>query len=69
MAAKTKTLTIGKRRLSLTNLDKLLYPGEKFTKARVIDYYGRISPYLLPHLKNHPVTLKRFPEGVFGEFF
>jgi bifunctional non-homologous end joining protein LigD len=69
MAAKTETLTIGKRRIDLSNLDKLLYPGKKFTKAKVIDYYIRIAPYLLPHLKNRPVTLKRYPEGVFGEFF
>src|SRR5215210_2172273 len=69
MAAKTQTITIRKRRIAVSNLDKLLYPGEKFTKAKVIDYYIRISPYLLPHLKNRPVTRKRYPEGVFGEFF
>lgn len=40
-----------------------------FTKANVIDYYVRVAPFLLPHLKNRPVTLKRFPEGVYGEFF
>ncbi|MEA2204915.1 MAG: bifunctional non-ous end joining protein LigD [Blastocatellia bacterium] len=69
MAAKIETVTIGKRRIELSHLDKLLYPGKKFTKAKVIDYYIRIAPYLLPHLKNRPVTLKRYPEGVFGEFF
>jgi len=40
-----------------------------FTKAHAIDYYIRVSKYLLPHLKHRPVTLKRFPDGVFGEFF
>src|SRR5256714_1073904 len=60
---------IGNRRIEVSNLDKVLYPGGKFTKAKVIDYYIRISEYLLPHLKNRPVTLKRFPDGVFGEFF
>src|SRR4051812_27484646 len=60
---------IGNRRIEVSNLDKVLYPGGNFTKARVIDYYIRISKYLLPHLKNRPVTLKRFPDGVFGEFF
>ena len=59
---------IGNRRIEVSNLDKVLYPGGKFTKAKVIDYYIRISEYL-PHLKNRPVTLKRFPDGVFGEFF
>ena len=69
MAERTEQLLVGRRRVSVSNLDKILYPGEKFTKAKVIDYYIRISKFLLPHLKNRPVTLKRFPAGVFGEFF
>src|SRR5215204_5393790 len=69
MARKTEQLTVRGRRVPVSNLDKILYPGGKFTKADVIDYYVRISKYLLPHLRNHPVTLKRFPEGVFAEFF
>ena len=55
------------RRLALTNLEKPLYPG--FSKAQVIDYYVRIAPVLLPHLKDRPVTLKRYPDGVEGSFF
>src|SRR5215204_6550140 len=69
MPTKREQVTIKGRRIAVSNLDKLLYPGEKFTKARVIDYYVNISKYLLPHLKDHPLTLKRFPEGVFGESF
>ena len=69
MARNTAELTVGRRRVSVSNLDKTLYPGDKFTKARVIDYYIGISRYLLPHLKDRPVTLLRFPEGVFGESF
>jgi bifunctional non-homologous end joining protein LigD len=69
MARKTEQLTVGRRRITVSNLEKILYPGGKFTKAKVIDYYVSISKYLLPHLKNHPITLKRFPEGVFGESF
>jgi bifunctional non-homologous end joining protein LigD len=65
----TEQLTVGKRRIQVSNLDQVLYPGKKFTRARVIDYYIRISKYLLPHLKNHPVTLKRFPDGVFGQAY
>ncbi len=57
------------RRLKLSNLDKVLYPAVGFTKAQVIDYYVRISPALLPHLRDRPLTLKRYPEGVDGEFF
>src|SRR5215213_10279698 len=69
MGPKTEQLSVGGRRIPVSNLDKLLYPGEKFTKAKLIDYYVRISKFLLPHLKNRPVTLKRFPDGVFGEAF
>ena len=69
MARKTEQLTVGRRRIAVANLNKLLYPGTKFTKARVIDYYISVSKYLLPHLKDRPVTLKRFPDGVFGEAF
>ena len=69
MARKTEQFAVGGRRIAVSNLDKILFPGEKFSKAHVIDYYVRISKYLLPHLRNHPVTLKRFPEGVFGQFF
>ena len=47
------------RRLVVSNLDKILFPGYKFTKADVIDYYIRISKYLLPHFRNRPVTLNR----------
>jgi bifunctional non-homologous end joining protein LigD len=66
---KEEQLKIGNRKIEVSNLDKVLYPGGKFTKGKIIDYYIRISEYLLPHLKNRPVTLKRFPEGVFGDFF
>ncbi len=57
------------RRLRLSNLDKVLYPRIGFTKAQVIDYYRRIAPVLLPHLRNRPLTLKRYPNGVEGDFF
>jgi bifunctional non-homologous end joining protein LigD len=57
------------RTLKLTNLDKVLYPDVGFTKAQVIDYYTRIAPVLLLHTRDHPLTLKRYPNGVYGEFF
>ena len=53
----------------VSNLDKIFYPGVGFTKAQVIDYYIRIASVLLPHLKNRPLTLKRYPDGVAGGFF
>jgi bifunctional non-homologous end joining protein LigD len=55
--------------LKLTNLDKVLYPATGFTKRQVIDYYARIAPVLLPHLKGRALTLKRYPNGVDSEFF
>ncbi len=67
----SKTIvTIGQRQVKLSNLDKLLYPGKGFTKGDVLDYYGRISGAMLPHLKDRPVSMKRFPDGVeSGAFF
>jgi len=52
------------RPLALTNLAKVLYPADGFTKAEVLDYYQRISPVLLPHIAGRPMTLRRFPHGV-----
>ena len=57
------------RRLSLSNLDKVFYPATGFTKGQVIDYYTRIAPVLLPHLRGRHLTLKRYPDGVEGQFF
>jgi bifunctional non-homologous end joining protein LigD len=57
-------VTVGNRRLKLTNLDKVLYPKTKTTKAEVIDYHARVADLILPHLKGRPLTLRRFPEGV-----
>jgi bifunctional non-homologous end joining protein LigD len=57
------------RRLSLSNLDKIFYPAVGFTKGQVIDYYTRIAPVLLPHLRGRHLTLKRYPNGVDGEYF
>ena len=57
-------VTVGRRKLKLTNLDKVLYPKTKTTKAEVIDYYARIADAILPHLRGRPLTLRRFPEGV-----
>ena len=57
------------KKLSLSNLEKVLYPAAGFTKAQVIDYFVRIAPALLPHLKGRPLTLKRYPNGVDGMHF
>jgi bifunctional non-homologous end joining protein LigD len=57
------------RTLQLSNLDKVLYPSTGFTKAQVIDYYVRIAPLLIPHAKDHPMTLLRYPDGAQGKSF
>jgi bifunctional non-homologous end joining protein LigD len=57
------------RRLSLVNLDKVFYPETGFTKGQLIDYYTRVAPVLLGHLRGRPLTLKRYPDGVTGPYF
>jgi bifunctional non-homologous end joining protein LigD len=62
-------LTVGTRRVEVSNLQKVFYPKTGFTKGDVIDYYIRVAPVLLPHLEDRPITLKRYPEGAEGFFF
>ena len=56
-------------RVSLTRLDKVLYPATGITKQDVLTYYIRVAPFLLPFLNNRPVTMHRFPDGIGGEGF
>ena len=68
MAAKSQ-LNIDGVKVEVSNLDKVFYPKTGFTKGDMIEYYIKISKYLLPHLKNRPISLKRYPDGVEGFFF
>jgi bifunctional non-homologous end joining protein LigD len=68
MSNKAELIVEG-RKLPVSNLDKVLYPKAGFTKGELIDYYIRIAPVLLPHLKDRPLTMKRYPNGVEAEFF
>jgi bifunctional non-homologous end joining protein LigD len=68
MPEKSELIVEGKK-LSISNLNKVLYPKAGFTKGQVIDYYIRIAPVLLPHLADRPLTMKRYPNGVDKEFF
>jgi len=61
--------TIDGRELTVSNLDKVLFPKTGFTKGQLIDYYLRVAPEMLPHLKGRPLTMKRFPDGVEGKSF
>jgi bifunctional non-homologous end joining protein LigD len=67
--AKRQEIEIDGRILSLSNLDKVLYPEAGFTKGHVIDYYTRVSRAVLPHLRGRPLTLKRYPNGVDAAYF
>ncbi|MGI8440389.1 MAG: non-homologous end-joining DNA ligase [Thermoleophilaceae bacterium] len=64
-----RSVEVEGRRLSLSNLEKVLYPEAGFTKGEVIDYYTRVWPVLQAHLRGRPLTLKRYPDGVRGQYF
>ena len=64
MAGTDREVKVDGRELKLTNIDKVLYPKTGFTKGEMVDYYARIAPAMIPHLKARAVTLHRFPEGV-----
>jgi bifunctional non-homologous end joining protein LigD len=60
---------VGGRELTLSNLDKVLFPESDFTKGQLIDYYANIAPLMLPHIQDRPLTMKRYPDGVQGNSF
>jgi bifunctional non-homologous end joining protein LigD len=66
---KSTTVHIDDRRISLSNLDKVLYPETGFTKGQLINYYVQLADTILPHITNRPITLKRYPEGVDKDYF
>ena len=69
MAEQRVAVEVDGRTLSLSNLEKVLYPDQGFTKGEVIDYYTRIAPAILPHLADRPVTFRRYPNGVDAQSF
>ncbi|MFL6301370.1 MAG: DNA ligase D, partial [Terriglobales bacterium] len=69
-ADKNEVITkVGKQTLKFTNLNKVFYPQEGFTKRDVINYYDAIADLILPHLRDRPLSLKRYPNGIEQEFF
>lgn len=68
MAAREQ-VKVGRQTVGLSNLHKVFYPEAGFTKGDVIDYYARVASVVLPHLAGRPLTLKRYPDGVEGNFF
>jgi bifunctional non-homologous end joining protein LigD len=71
--AAKRLITVGEHRISLTHLDKVLWPGHKklppVTKGDLLRYLAAVSPWMLPHMANRPVTLIRMPDGIGGEAF
>lgn len=63
-ATDRKAVMVAGRRITLSNLDKLLYPAAGMTKGDVIDFYEAVAPAMLPHIVDRPVTRKRWPNGV-----
>ena len=69
MARQQQVVEVDGRELSISNLNKVFFPEDGFTKGEVIAFYSEIAPTILPHLRDRPLTLKRYPEGVTGEHF
>jgi bifunctional non-homologous end joining protein LigD len=69
MAPDRFAVQIDGREVELSNLDKLMYPAAGFTKGEVVDYYTRVAPVLLPHLRDRALTRIRYPNGVDGAYF
>jgi bifunctional non-homologous end joining protein LigD len=63
------TLTIQRRTLKFTNLKKVFYPADGYTKRDLINFYAAVADLLVPHLKDRPLSLKRYPDGIEKEFF
>ena len=67
--SKEVTLTIDRHRLKFTNLNKLYYPADGIRKRDLLNYYDAVAPLLLPYLKDRPLSLRRYPNGIAGEAF
>jgi bifunctional non-homologous end joining protein LigD len=69
MPRKSQAVSVGKRKIELSNLEKVLYPVDRILKAELIEYYLKIAPTILAHLKGRPLSLVRYPDGIDGERF
>jgi bifunctional non-homologous end joining protein LigD len=67
--AAEQSLTIEGRRLKFTNLKKVFYPAEGYTKRDLINFYAAVSDLIVPHLQARPLSLKRYPNGIDSDFF
>lgn len=69
MTPEERMVRVNGRELKLTNLDKVLWPGEKITKAELIKYYAEVGPYMLPFVGDRPLMVQRFPNGIDQGYF
>ncbi|WP_228372505.1 DNA ligase D [Chryseobacterium daeguense] len=69
VSEKDKEVTLNRHTLKLTNQDKIYFPKDGITKGDVIEYYQSVADYILPHLKNRPLSLNRFPNGIEEQSF
>ena len=69
MAGNEQVVHVEGRKLKLSNLDKVLCPEGRITKAEVIKYYAEFAPYITAFVKDRPLMVKRYPHGIPGEFF
>ena len=64
MAAEATLVKIGSREMEISRPEKILFPEDGITKGELIEYYASIAPRILPHLRNRPLTLERYPDGI-----
>ena len=69
MAKKSQMTQVGKRKLEISNLDKPLWPEDGIVKAELIEYYLKIAPTILRHIKGRQLSFVRIPDGIYGESF
>ncbi|MEO8090482.1 MAG: ATP-dependent DNA ligase, partial [Gemmatimonadales bacterium] len=69
MAATTALVRVGRHQIEITRPEKVLFPEDGITKGELIEYYARISPRILPHLCDRPLTLERYPNGIDSKRF
>ena len=62
-------IKVGRYIIETSNEDIVLFPGSESTKADLINYYTRIAPVMLPYVKNRPISMQRFPNGIDSESF
>jgi bifunctional non-homologous end joining protein LigD len=68
-ATDVSDVRVGRRRIKVSNEDKIFFPNEGLTKGDLIDYYSDVGGVMLSHIKGHPLSIKRFPDGIQGESF